>query len=228
MPARGARIKRSPEGPRYVAIIAGIVDSRRITGAQRRELQQRVESLLTEINRELSYGIAAELVITGDELQGLLRSAAIIPQLMRRVETSLPELTLRTGIGRGTIDTGVRPSALGVAGPAWHAARAAIEDAKRADRLGGVFRGFGRADDVVHNGFARALHLLRARLTDKQRRIMHALLENQTQKEVARQTGVSRQAVSKQARAAGVEAYREAELAWRSVLERADRSGARS
>ena len=226
MSARDVKIKRSPKDPRYVAFIADIVDSRRITGAQRRDLQQRIELVLTEINREFAPAIAAKFLITvGDEFQGLLRSGAIIPRLMRRLETSLPDITLRSGIGFGTIETELRPSAVGMDGPVWHAARAAIEEAKHGDRLGGVFHGFGPDEDLVHNGFARVLHLLRARLTDKQRQLMDALLGGQSQKELSRSTGVSKQAVSKQARAAGVEAYREAELAWRSVLERGDRKG---
>jgi hypothetical protein len=226
MSARDAKIKRSPKDPRYVAFIADIVGSRRITGVQRRDLQERIELLLTEINREFAPAIAAKFLITiGDEFQGLLRSAAIIPRLMRRLETSLPDISLRAGIGSGTIETDLRPAAVGMDGPVWHAARAAIEEAKHGDRLGGVFHGFGADEDLVHNGFARVLHLLRARLTDKQRQLMDALLGGQSQKELSRSTGVSKQAVSKQARAAGVEAYREAELAWRSVLERADRKG---
>jgi len=111
---------------------------------------------------------------------------------------------------------------MGMDGPVWHAARAAIEEAKHGDRLGGVFNGFGSDEDLVHNGFARVLHLLRARLTDKQRQLMDALLGGQTQKEISRSAGVSKQAVSKQARAAGVEAYREAELAWSRVLQLGD------
>jgi hypothetical protein len=210
--------------PRYIAIIADIVDSRAITGARRRALQQRLEALLSDINRDFKPAIAAGFLITvGDEFQGLLRSAAIIPQLMRRLEAELPDIQLRAGIGCGALATDLRETAIGMDGPVWHAARAAIEDAKRSDRLGGVFQGFGPVDDLIHNGFARLLHLLRSRLTQKQRRLLDDLLANQTQKEVARRAGVSKQAVSKQARAAGVEANREAELAWRSVLERADR-----
>jgi hypothetical protein len=103
-------------------------------------------------------------------------------------------------------------------GPAWHAARRAIELAKTQQRLGGVFRGFAQRDELVLNGLARALHQLRARLTPKQRRLLEALLELDSQKQLAAQTGVSKQAVSKQARAAGVQAYREAEACWKVVL----------
>jgi len=228
MPARAASARRPPEA-RYVAIIADIVDSRRITGARRRELQKRLELLLSEVNRDFAQAIAANFLITvGDEFQGLLRGAAVIPALMRRLEIALPDITLRTGIGYGMLETELRPSAIGMDGPVWHAARAAIDEAKRTDRLGGVFQGFGTTEDLIHNGFARVLHLLRSRMTDKQRRLMDALLGTQTQKEIAQSSGVSKQAVSKQARAAGVEAYREAELAWQSVLDRAVRKGARS
>src|SRR5437762_1196086 len=108
MPPR-AGSQRSLLAPRYVALIADIVDSRSVTGKRRRDLQQRLERLLTDINRDFAQAIAAKFLITiGDEFQGLLRSAAILPELMRRLETDLPDVTLRTGIGFGQLETDLR------------------------------------------------------------------------------------------------------------------------
>lgn len=223
---RSRKLPRSAKP--YVAFIADIVGSRAITGARRRELQRRLEASLAAINRDFAADIAASFLVTiGDEFQGLLRTAAIIPQVLRRLEAELTDVTFRAGFGYGRIETELRPSAIGMDGPVWHAARAAIEEAKQGERLGGVFRGFGE-DDLLHDGFARALHQLRSRLTDKQRALLNALLGNETQKAIAQSAGVSKQSVSKQSRAAGVEPYREVELAWRSLLARADDRAGRS
>jgi hypothetical protein len=62
------------------------------------------------------------------------------------------------------------------------------------------------------------LHYVRNRLTIKQRNLLEALLETETQAEIAVKAGISKQAVSKQARAAGSDAYREAESAWKLIL----------
>lgn len=203
----------------YTAVIADVVHSRRLPGDERRELQRAVERTLAEVNRTFASALAAKFLITvGDELQGLLHDPAILPELIRRLEVRLPQIDLRIGVGRGGIDTDLKEYAIGMDGPAWHAARAAIDAAKKDDRRGGVFRGFGARDDLTLNGLARLLHHLRAGLTSKQRALLEELLDDETQTEIARKAGISKQAVSKQARAAGWELYREGEAAARAIL----------
>jgi hypothetical protein len=207
-----------------VAIIADIVRSRLIVAPARQQLQRRVEATLAELNRRFSRALAAKFVVTvGDEFQGLLEATEVIPELIRHLEMALPEIDLRFGIGRGSLETDLREYAIGMDGPVWHAARRAIESAKASRRLGGVFAGFNDGDDLTLNGLARVLHHMRSRLTTKQRTILEDLLSEGSQKDLARRAGVSPQAISKQARAAGWEAYREGEAAWRAVLSRNSR-----
>ena len=85
-------------------------------------------------------------------------------------------------------------------------------------RLGGVFVGFGARADATLNGFARVLYHVRSRLTTKQRALLEQLLDAGTQAKIALRSGVTKQAISKQVKAAGGEAYREAEDAWRLNL----------
>jgi DNA-binding CsgD family transcriptional regulator len=218
--ARDRRRGRESRGP-YIAIIADIVRSRLIGAPVRQQLQRRVEAALTELNRRFSTALAAKFIVTvGDEFQGLLRAAPVIPQLVRHLEMALPEIDLRFGIGRGDLETDLREYAIGMDGPVWHAARGAIESAKASRRLGGVFAGFDHGDDLLLNGLARVLHHMRSRLTPKQRRILEDLLSDGSQKDLARRAGVSPQAISKQARAAGWNTYREGEAAWRALLSR--------
>jgi hypothetical protein len=205
----------------YIAVIADIVHSRRIVGADRHDLQRRVERALTKLNRRFAKSLAATFVITvGDEFQGLLRTGREVPDIIRQLETALPEVDIRLGFGRGSLDTTLRKAAIGMDGPVWHAARQAIGLAKDGRRLGGVFLGFEEKDGPTLNGLARILHHVRSRLTPKQRNILEELLMSGTQKDMAKRAGVTQQAISKQARAAGLDAYREAEDAFRAVLER--------
>jgi hypothetical protein len=200
-------------------MIGDIVRSRRLASLARRDLQRRMMGALQGLNSRFSQALAAKFLITvGDEFQGLFRDPSVIPQVIRLLEISIPDVDLRVGVGRGSLDTDVQEYAIGMDGPAWHAARTAIDDAKAHRRLGGVFLGFGERDDLTLNGFARVLHHLRARLTARQRELLEALLAAGTQREIAALAGVSKQAVSKQARAAGWEAHREAEAAWQFVL----------
>jgi hypothetical protein len=212
----GAKALRSPL---YVAFIADVVASRRIAGTARRTLQKRIGDTLDAVNQRFAGAIAAGFVITiGDEFQGLLRSPEVIPDLLRLLERELPDIQLRVGFGRGTLDTELRDTALGMDGPVWHRAREAIETAKAKDHLGGVFAGFRDDDDLTLNGLARLLYLVRSRLTAKQRLILDELLAGHTQMEVARRRRVSKQVVSKQAGVAGFEAYREGDEALRALL----------
>jgi DNA-binding CsgD family transcriptional regulator len=180
-----------------------------------------VEATLKDLNRRFARELAAKLTITvGDELQGLLQGGRVIPDLIRQLETAHADIDFRFGIGRGTLETDLREYAIGMDGPVWHLARAAMDGARASGRLGGVFAGFDGADDLALNGLARLLHHLRSRLTPKQRLILEDLLAGKTQRELAERAGVSPQAISKQARAAGWEAYREGEEAWRAILSR--------
>jgi hypothetical protein len=203
----------------YVAIIGDIVRSRRLPSATRRHVQRRLDEILQAMNTRYRKALASKFLITvGDEFQGLLRDPSVVPELIRRLENGLPDIDVRLGIGRGRLDTDLKAFAIGMDGEVWHAARAAIEDARANRRLGGVFLGFGERTDTALNGFARVLHHIRSRLTTKQRELLEALLEAGTQTEVAVRVGITRQAVSKQMRAAGGDAYREAEAAWKVVL----------
>lgn len=171
------------------------------------------------MNTRYRNALAAKFLITiGDEFQGLLRDPSVLPELIRSVEINLPDIEIRLGVGCGEVFTDLNEYAIAMDGPAWHSARTAIEDSKTNRRLGGVFVGFGHDVDVTLNGFARVLHYVRSRLTAKQRNLLEALLASGTQTEIAARAGITKQAVSKQARAAGGEAYREAEHAWRMIL----------
>jgi hypothetical protein len=142
---------------RYIAVIADMVGSRTMARSQRRALQQKFAGLIASFNREYRKTIAARFVITlGDEFQGLLNSAAVIPDLIWRLEQDLPQREFRVGVGLGTLDTPMQKYAINIDGPALHAARAAIEYAKKEKALGGVFRGFGELDDIL-NGIASLL-----------------------------------------------------------------------
>jgi len=100
------RIKLARASQRYVAFIADMVGSRRVAAARRRVLQRQFAGLVAGLNRDYRKEIASRFVITlGDEFQGLLNSAARIPDLIWRLEQDFPQCEFRVGIGLGTLDT---------------------------------------------------------------------------------------------------------------------------
>lgn len=203
-----------------MAIIADIVQSRNIHGSERRSLQRRLNEVLRQINTRHAKAILSKFVITtGDEFQGLLANATAIPDIVWTLEQELPTVEIRIGVGCGGLDTPLAEYAVGMDGPVWHRARSAVVEAESSRRLGGVFEGFGDPDQAILNGLARLMRHLREQLTRKQREILHALRENPLQTALAENRGISKQAVSKQAKSAGWDAFREGEAAWGAALD---------
>jgi SatD family protein len=202
-----------------IAFIADMVKSRELSRSQRPEVQLSFSTFVAELNQKYKKAIVARFVVTlGDEFQGLLSDARILPDLLWDMQYKFEMRLLRVGVGYGLIDTEIGRDAINVDGPALHHAREAIDAAKKGKLFGGVFRGFGDAYDPAFNGFSRLLYYHRSRLKKQQRRVVELLRQSLTQSAVAEQMGISRQAVSSYAGAAGWEAYRDGESGWRALL----------
>lgn len=202
---------------RCIAIIGDIISSRAL-GSQRSNAQKRLFLILDEINKNYRNAIISAFTVTaGDEFQGLLRQADLIPDLIWDLETHL-KYPIRLGIGCGRLSTPLQSSAIGMDGPVWHAARDAIKESAITKKYGGVFKQFGDKDDLILNGFARILHSQRKRLTKKQLRILNLLRTELNQIDVAERLRISRQAVSHHVLIAGWNAYEEADKGWKIAL----------
>lgn len=207
------------------AVIADIVGSRGID--DRAVAQKALEEALARAEVLLPATVARIQplrAVVGDELQGTfadLRSALAATLLQRLI---LPSgIDLRFGIGLGEIEQ--VPSAIGELseGPAWWAARAAVEHAEGlARRDVPTVRTWVHAStdersvvDLVR--IANAGLLARDRVigqwNDRVRRLVAGRIGGATQRELAEAEGVSQSAVSQSLSAAGaasvVAAYEE-------------------
>jgi hypothetical protein len=219
-PITAARLKEP-----YIAILGDIVGSRKLANAKRRSIQTVFSQLMDRLNASYSTNLKAKFTITlGDEFEGLLSidgAQTAVPDIIWTVEDTFATVAMRIGIGLGTVDTGIPEYAAGADGPAFHRAREAIELAAKKQRLGGVFRGFGDRRDAILNGLARVLHRQRDGWSKQQRMVARHLRNGSKQTDAASAMGLSKQAVSAYARAAGWEAYSEGEIAWRKAIEEA-------
>jgi hypothetical protein len=206
-------------------VIGDIVASRHVPPPERSQLQRALDELIAAVNKRYHRAIAARFLVTlGDEFQGVLTQGEILPDLIWDIETSLPAVRVRFGIGLGTLNPPFKPVALGMDGPAFHTARAAVELARKQRRHGGLFIGFGEVDDLVLNGLARVLHHERQRLSKLQRMTLALLRRGHSQAEIAKELGITRQAANLRAQGAGWDAFAEGERAWRAALRRFDYS----
>lgn len=203
---------------RLIAVIGDMVQSRALSAHDRARAQREFTELVKLLNQRFRRGIASKFVVTiGDEFQGLLHTAEVIPELIWTVEADYAARQIRMGVGFGVLHTPIQTRALNIDGPVLHQARAAITLARDKRMLGGVFMGFGE-HDVILTGFAQVLRHVRSNWTARQREVVGMLREGLTQAEIAEKLGVSKQAVSDHAVAAGGDAFRVAETGWRQAL----------
>jgi len=175
-----------------IALIADMVSSREVPRSQRPAVQKSFKELVVYLNQKYSKAILSKFVITlGDEFQGLLSSAAVIPDLIWDIDQRFSDRHLRVGLGLGQLDTPVQKEAINVDGPALHYARAAIQTASEKRTLGGVFLGFGELDPVL-NGMARILWFHSSRLTRQQSKIVELLRRGKSQSDAAEEMGITR------------------------------------
>lgn len=203
---------------RLIAVIGDMVESRALSPSARAVAQAEFAGLVRKLNTRFKRAVASQFVVTiGDEFQGLLRTAEVIPELIWTIESSYAARDIRIGIGYGVLHTPLRKTALNIDGPVLHEARAAIMIARDKRMLGGVFHGFGSFDSILL-GLAQLTRHIRSNWTDRQREVVGLLRENLTQTEIAERLGVSKQAVSDHSVAAGWEPYRLAEAGWLQAL----------
>ena len=196
-----------------------MVASRQLSRRRRSRVQEQFAALIEELNQLYREQLQAKFVITiGDEFQALLRAPEMIPNLVWTLERRFTARPLRLGFGFGSVYTAIQEYAINIDGPAFHNARASIEAAKRHSLQGGVFTGFGAGLDPALNGFARVLEHQRATWPLRQRAVVGRLYDGRKGIDVARELGITKQAVSRYASLAGWDAYIEAEQGWRSLL----------
>jgi hypothetical protein len=131
---------------RYVAFIADVVASRALGAKARGALQAAVRDAIRDFNARYRRHLAARFAVTlGDELQALFPTAAPVWEISHRLRRRFPDVDWIVACGRGALTTPLRRgvTAPELDGPCFHAARAALEDAKRRRRVL-AFAGFGQ------------------------------------------------------------------------------------
>ncbi|GAA1843648.1 SatD family protein [Microbacterium koreense] len=188
------------------AVIADIVRSRELD--DRPSAQRALEATLGRVAETGPSALRPLVPTVGDELQGVFGelSAALATTML--LQLALPEeLELRFGIGLGRIEEVPSMSGPLSEGEAWWAARAAIDAVETlAQRAAPSARTrvavpAGASDDVlelvrVANAGVLARDRALARLSARNRRLIHGRWLGLTQAELAEQEGVGQSAVS--------------------------------
>jgi len=180
----------------YIALIGDAIASRELPAPRRARLQRDLRAALPTFNRRWRKALAARFAVTlGDEFQCLLTGPAPVWEIAHAIRALLADVDWVIACGRGPVATRLAPgiTAPEVDGPCFHAARAAMDAAKR-HRLVFAFAGFGDADTVL-TALASYYSALYWSWTPRQR---HAakLLRSGSAAVAAAGLGVDRSAVS--------------------------------
>ncbi|NYJ08290.1 SatD family protein [Petropleomorpha daqingensis] len=209
------------QGGWCVTLLGDVVASKE--HADRATLQRSVLDALAFVNEQVA-GLQPLEVTIGDEFQGAYRSVAdaVRASLLIRLAL-LPDVDTRFGIGSGTVTVfDAQRSPISQDGPAWWAAREAIERVhaqqrrsghERAARTWYVARDEAPAEHV--EAFVNAHLLCRDVLVPREDARVIALqrgwLTGRTQAELAAELGVSQSAVSQRLARTGAFALRDAQ-----------------
>lgn len=191
-------------------LIGDVIDSRR--AADRRKLHDRLSLTLREVGATVPATTALQITV-GDEFQGSYTTLGhAIDALFRIRMALLPAVHVRFGLGWGQVDlldhaTGTQD------GPAWWAAREAIEAAKTAELRAAthavrtVYRcgaDTGPSPAAVNAALLCQDQLLSS-LDDRSLRILRRLAGNERRTAIATAEGISPSAISQRIVSGGLE-----------------------
>jgi len=198
---------------RYLAIIGDIVNSKKIPGEQRKQVQSRLEETLDSVNQLYGDYIVSDFLITlGDEFQGLLRPNAPLYEIISRVVEGINAVRfkekfveVRFGIGLGRVLTDIKRVALGMDGPAFHYARNALDISHDMKGHAIVFRAepgtLIEQDETSINALLGLLAVTRKfwiHKASKFNEILPYLRENRNQRDIASLLSCTQPLISKQ------------------------------
>lgn len=187
-----------------IAVIGDIRDSRNLES--RKNIQDRLKSILNEINQKYSADITSKFLITlGDEFQGLLLHGKNLLNIIQEIKMELYPVEIRFGIGIGKIMTEIDTDmALGADGPAYYNARNAINLLKENEKknkkvVSDIYiEGENIKELMLINTIFELMRVVEQGWTEKQRVIIWDMIQNKdTQKNIAARNGITQSSVNK-------------------------------
>jgi hypothetical protein len=209
-----------------IAVIADIIDSKKIDVHQRRVYQKQLKDILKKINNQFYDDICSNFIITlGDEFQGVLNNAEHLFDIIDMIQFNLKEIRIRFGIGIGEIVTDIdREASIGSDGPAYHRARNSLQALKKIKNNEQNL--YIQTPDLLINELLNT-HLFwisktNKRWSDLQLSIIEKKIEtnNITQNEIAILLDIDQSRVSRSLKASSFENYLQSQKAICQIIEK--------
>lgn len=206
-------------------VTADIVGSREL--ADRADAQRVIEDVLARVHADLGVAESVLEPTVGDEFQGQFPDLSAALQSILLITLALPDgLALRFGVGVGPVYTIPARGAELPEGPAWWAARAAIDTlhAKQVRAMPAARTWIAAAEDedaAVHeqvrlaNAYVWARDELVSAMGERARRLVYGRCMGLTQRELAAREQITQSAVSQLLTASGAAGLVEGFAQWR-------------
>lgn len=190
----------------YTVIIGDIIGSKKIE--DRDKVQADFKDILFSMNQKYAEHIASKFTITlGDEFQGLLKNNEYAIQIIYEIEMAMLPIQMRFGVGIGEVSTAINfESSSEIDGPAYHRARAMIEELEiterqRSKRQANILLASQPENmeiDQLLNSILSVCTALKSNWTLKQQEIIQAfLLNEENQTKTAEKLGIAQSSVSR-------------------------------
>ncbi len=191
----------------YTIIIADLVASRRLAG--RAQFQRRLKTVLQGVNAQAGRALASPYTLTlGDEFQAVYRDATSVFADIMSIQAQIAPVQARFAVAAGPLATNVNPAqAIGMDGPAFHRARALLEQLKREKRLFGV-QTTDTPDWTLPGGALAVLSGITEGWLPKRFEVFAGLLSGLSGPELAKKTDITVRAVNKNIRAADLDEWK--------------------
>ena len=179
----------------YLVLIGDMVGSK--AQRDRNSLQRSFAETLQKAQKKYGTAFISPLTLTiGDEFQAVLEKSDDLFSLLTFIETQLDGVQFRYGMGLGGIDTDINSQqAIGMDGPAFHRARAAIEQAKKEQRRFCFKSGHSGQEERI-NILLNWVDYAVKRWNAQRKKIFLYYCEQYTQKEIAARLRITQPAVS--------------------------------
>ena len=189
----------------FIAVIGDIVDSKKLQS--RKDIQEKIKLLLSDINKEYSEDITSKFMVTlGDEFQGLLHTGTHAIEIIERIEREMFPVKIRFGIGVGAITTDIDPNLpLGADGPAYYNARKMIDELKLYEKKNMESKPNVKIELENNAGISELINVifslntaLKSKWTARQREIINTYINcGRTQSDVAAKLGINQSTVQR-------------------------------
>jgi len=179
----------------YTVITADIEASRKMDDRERFEWQLFLKSTIVQVNESFAGLIEAPFMITkGDEFQGVLKNLPDVHVITMKFERLIFPLRLRYGVGFGLIQKMGSNIPIEMDGQAFHKANSALQMAKKKKCAVCVNTG-NEQQDLILNTIYQLLYTIKRRWSDINYSRYWKYKDLGTFEKVAREEGVSTQAV---------------------------------